>query len=95
MGLADALEELVALHDALRLAAAIVEPMSGFTGVLPSPKKYLQAHVCCVTSAISWWSLMKCLRGLGVWVFGEDTWQCASRFVSTTGEITKFFELTA
>jgi beta-alanine--pyruvate transaminase len=40
--LADELERIVALHGASTIAAAIVEPMAGSTGVLPSPKGYLQ-----------------------------------------------------
>lgn len=40
--LADDLERLVALHDASTIAAVIVEPMGGSTGVLPPPKGYLK-----------------------------------------------------
>jgi beta-alanine--pyruvate transaminase len=40
--LADELERLVQLHDASTIAAVIVEPMSGSTGVLPPPVGYLQ-----------------------------------------------------
>ncbi|MCA0400157.1 MAG: aspartate aminotransferase family protein [Proteobacteria bacterium] len=39
---ADALEGIVALHDASTIAAVIIEPMAGSTGVLPPPKGYLQ-----------------------------------------------------
>ena len=40
--LADDLERLVALHDASTIAAVIVEPMAGSSGVLLPPKGYLQ-----------------------------------------------------
>jgi len=40
--LADELERLVALHDASNIAAVIVEPVAGSTGVLPPPRGYLQ-----------------------------------------------------
>ncbi|MDR3499034.1 MAG: aspartate aminotransferase family protein [Parvibaculum sp.] len=40
--LADELQRLVDLHDASTIAAVIVEPMAGSTGVLPPPKGYLQ-----------------------------------------------------
>ena len=39
--LADDLERLVALHDASTIAAVIVEPIAGSTGVLIPPKGYL------------------------------------------------------
>ena len=40
--LADALEGIVSLHDASNVAAVIVEPLSGSTGVLVPPVGYLQ-----------------------------------------------------
>ncbi|MEN3930014.1 aspartate aminotransferase family protein [Microvirga sp. W0021] len=40
--LADNLEQIIALHDASTIAAVIIEPMAGSTGVLPPPKGYLE-----------------------------------------------------
>jgi beta-alanine--pyruvate transaminase len=40
--LADNLERIVALHDASNIAAVIVEPLAGSTGVLVPPKGYLE-----------------------------------------------------
>ena len=39
--LADDLERIATLHDPSTIAAVIVEPMAGSTGVLPAPKGYL------------------------------------------------------
>jgi len=40
--LAEDLEKLMTLHDASNIAAVIVEPIAGSTGVLPPPKGYLK-----------------------------------------------------
>lgn len=40
--LADELERIVTLHDPSTIAAVVVEPMAGSTGVLPPPKGYLK-----------------------------------------------------
>ena len=51
--LADELERLVALHDASTIAAVIVEPMQGSTGVLVPPKGYLdKLRQICTTHGI-------------------------------------------
>ena len=42
MEFADELERLVALHDASTIAAVIVEPIAGSTGVLLPPQGYLK-----------------------------------------------------
>ena len=51
--LADDLERLVALHDASTIAAVIVEPVAGSTGVLIPPKGYLKRLARSATSTAS------------------------------------------
>ena len=48
---ADALERLVQLHDASTIAAIIVEPVAGSTGVIMPPRKL--SHSACANSAPS------------------------------------------
>jgi len=51
--LADELERIVALHDASNIAAVIVEPMQGSTGVIVPPQGYLQRlHEICTKHGI-------------------------------------------
>jgi len=46
--LADELERIVALHDASSIAAVIIEPLAGSTGVLVPPQGYLERlHAIC------------------------------------------------
>ena len=40
--MADELERLVALHDATNIAAVVIEPLAGSTGVIVPPRGYLQ-----------------------------------------------------
>ena len=40
--LADELTRLIALHDASNIAAVIIEPVAGSTGIIPPPKGYLE-----------------------------------------------------
>jgi beta-alanine--pyruvate transaminase len=40
--LADELENIIQLHDPMNVAAVIIEPVAGSTGVLPPPKGYLK-----------------------------------------------------
>src|SRR4029453_12257872 len=40
--LADELQRIVSIHDASTIAAVIVEPVAGSTGVLPPPQGYLK-----------------------------------------------------
>lgn len=42
VAMADELERLVALHDAANIAAVVIEPFAGSTGVLVPPRGYLQ-----------------------------------------------------
>jgi len=51
--LADELERLIALHDASNIAAVIVEPVAGSTGVLIPPRGYLERlREICTTHGI-------------------------------------------
>ena len=54
--LADELERLVALHDASNIAAVIMEPIAGSTGVLIPPSGYLKRirEICTGTGFCSY-----------------------------------------
>ena len=51
--LADELERIVALHDASTIAAVIVEPMAGSTGVLPPPRAICRSCARSATATAS------------------------------------------
>ena len=64
--LAEELERLVALHDASTIAAVIVEPMQGSTGVIVPPRGYLErACARSARSTASWLIFDEVITGFG------------------------------
>ena len=76
--LVDDLEHIIALHDASTIAAVVVEPVAGSTGVLPPPKGYLKKlrEICSKHNILLIFDEVITGYGrLGTHMFGSDHFQ--------------------
>ncbi|AFK52784.1 MAG: aspartate aminotransferase family protein [Tistrella sp.] len=88
--LADDLERLVALHDASTIAAVIVEPIAGSTGVLIPPKGYLKRlrEICDRHGILLIFDEVICGFGRTGKAFGADSFEVTPDLMTTAKGIT-------
>ncbi|MGV0761474.1 aspartate aminotransferase family protein [Tistrella mobilis] len=88
--LADDLERLVALHDASTIAAVIVEPIAGSTGVLIPPKGYLTRlrEICDRHGILLIFDEVICGFGRTGKAFGADSFEVTPDLMTTAKGIT-------
>ncbi|WP_116473219.1 aspartate aminotransferase family protein [Zobellella maritima] len=87
---ADELERLIALHDASRIAAVIIEPITGAGGVLPPPVGYLKRirEICDRHDILLIFDEVICGFGRTGNVFASQTFEVTPDIITTAKGLT-------